>query len=930
MKGTYPNAFKQNGSLRSSSIAILLMAALILLVLFLFFPSITAAQSGGGVGGAGGGSGGSGGHQSIYGYGWVDYLRSGPGPSNGFRDGTSWAHVQSTCSASEKVRAFIVRNSSMQGKVYDYVGWNNPNYLFTPGHHVDNNRATAVSLTQAEADFYALPESIRQGYTYGVNVAWFCYGEASPVAGVCEFVNAPGTVNAGASFSATFTVRNGTPSTVFPANGVYRLGSQSPQDNHTWGTNRVMFPSSIGSGQARTFSRSFTAPVSGGSYAFSWRFLQEGVGWHGPSCTRMINVQAPTPPSCPLPNSNLALPDRTPSGGPPGSAIWGPHDHHKRQNRSRVISVNDISSGGSRISIPHSGGTNHQVTLNYTPFITNYPYDRNQASVSYVSYYDTDHYQPNYSQPVYRRDPIYGPVYMVEWPQGEFWPWRDIIGYVDVLIGYRPMLVGTSPGREASGTANSPVIQPCRHRTFSASVSSGHGFLVPDREDPTSASYSGGTVSVQFNVQPGPHNGTLRIASRVTLNYTVQRSSQGAGSRSLGSRSGSILVTGGNTIPSNGSASISDTFSVSVPGSLRAGDRVCWTLSITPQQGVINVDGNRVSSSGSISSPQACSARVYDQSYLKSFGGEVVSGGGFLSSNPCAPASGQGGIYTWSRGSTATNYEGSSASLTVSSLLTINHFYSASQRTTGPHPPKGLTFANAGSSPGNSQYGGGSGNNRCITDYYEDTRDPGIHAGSWPGSLPGGAGRVQYTTPSDLTLGSLTVPVGTQAAIYVDGDVYIDRNIVYASGAGSWSVSPYFVLIAKGDIYIGSNVTRLDGLYIAQEKTIYTCASDMRGRYTVSTVYDRCQNQLYVNGGLVASDVKFLRMRNSMRDSRPAEAPNFAASSGTSAAEVIVYGPEMFLAPSPLRRTDLPIEDASTNEQSAGAYDSIKALPPVL
>lgn len=645
----------------------------------------------------------------------------------------------------------------------------------------------------------------------------------------------------------------------------------------------------------------------------------------------VIRVQdTPPPPSCPVPNGNLSLPDRTPSGGPPGSAIWGPHDHHKRQNRSRVISVNDISAGGSRISIPYTGGTNHQVTLDYRPFINNYPYDRNQASVSYVSYYDTDHYQPNYSQPVYRRDPIYGPVYMVEWPQGEFWPWRDIIGYVDVLIGYRPMLVGTSPGREASGTANSPVIQPCRHRTFSASVSSGHGFLVPDREDPTSASYSGGTVSVQFNVQPGPHNGTLRIASRVTLNYTVQRSSQGAGSRSLGSRSGSILVTGGNTIPSNGSASISDTFSVSVPGSLRAGDRVCWTLSITPQQGVINVDGNRVSSSGSISSPQACSARVYDQSYLKSFGGEVVSGGGFLSSDPCAPASGQGGIYTWSRGSTATNYEGSSASLTVSSLLTINQFYSASQRTTGPHPPKGLTFANAGSSSGNSHYGGGSGNNRCITDYYEDTRDPGIHAGSWPGSLPGGAGRVQYTTPSDLTLGSLTVPVGTQAAIYVDGDVYIDRNIVYASGAGSWSVSPYFVLIAKGDIYIGSNVTRLDGLYVAQEKTIYTCASDMRGRYTVSTVYDRCQNQLYVNGGLVASDVKFLRMRNSMRDSRPAEAPNFAASSGTSAAEVIVYGPEMFLAPSPLRRTDLPIEDASTNEQSAGAYDSIKALPPVL
>src|SRR5690606_28577014 len=105
-----------------------------------------------------------------------------------------------------------------------------------------------------------------------------------------------------------------------------------------------------------------------------------------------------------------------------------------------------------------------------------------------------------------------------------------------------------------------------------------------------------------------------------------------------------------------------------------------------------------------------------------------------------------------------------------------------------------------------------------------------------------------------------TIPTGTQAAVYVSGNVYIRNNIVYAGGAANWSNHPYLVVIASGDIRIAPGVTRLDGLFIAQGGTLYTCAPGVNSNYTAANVYASCGNPLTVNGGLLGNDIRFLRM----------------------------------------------------------------------
>ncbi len=331
--------------------------------------------------------------------------------------------------------------------------------------------------------------------------------------------------------------------------------------------------------------------------------------------------------------------------------------------------------------------------------------------------------------------------------------------------------------------------------------------------------------------------------------------------------------------------------------------------------------------------------------YLKTYGGDVRAGGTWGYINPdCMPADGRGGVYAFARPVSSGVYAGASAQLTVSSLLEINQFYSASQRSNRPvaqggtNMPKGLTFANTDS----DTYGGNNtGGHFCITDYFTDTRDPSLGSGAFNGSFA--SGRVQYVNSGDVTLGNLTVPVGTQAAIFVDGNVFISGNITYAGGATNANALPYLAIIARGNIYIGNNVTRMDGLFVAQPTgsgaadttgIIFTCTNGIDAFFSNGNAADpndtfaQCQNQLSINGGMIASQVKFMRMRGSLRDAASGEAPNFDTGIGTNAAEVINYTPHMWLAPSPLIK---PSEDTESSTSGRGPVplQLIKAMPPV-
>ncbi len=63
-------------------------------------------------------------------------------------------------------------------------------------------------------------------------------------------------------------------------NNPYRLGSQNPQDNTTWGLNRVDVPATVPPGDQVTFS--FTISQSTlGTHNFQWRMVQESIAWFG-------------------------------------------------------------------------------------------------------------------------------------------------------------------------------------------------------------------------------------------------------------------------------------------------------------------------------------------------------------------------------------------------------------------------------------------------------------------------------------------------------------------------------------------------------------------------------------------------------------------------------------------------------------------------
>jgi hypothetical protein len=90
----------------------------------------------------------------------------------------------------------------------------------------------------------------------------------------------PATIVAGQTASVSVTMKNvGT--TTWRASELYRLGSQNPQDNLTWGRSRVSVPATVVPTQTWTFTFDITAPSTPGVYNFQWMMLQEFVQWFG-------------------------------------------------------------------------------------------------------------------------------------------------------------------------------------------------------------------------------------------------------------------------------------------------------------------------------------------------------------------------------------------------------------------------------------------------------------------------------------------------------------------------------------------------------------------------------------------------------------------------------------------------------------------------
>jgi hypothetical protein len=236
------------------------------------------------------------------------------------------------------------------------------------------------------------------------------------------------------------------------------------------------------------------------------------------------------------------------------------------------------------------------------------------------------------------------------------------------------------------------------------------------------------------------------------------------------------------------------------------------------------------------------------------------------------------------------------------------------QRATNPIQNVGLTFANT--SPPGYAYGGGFGATICPPNYWATRGDTPVTAVN-NGDVVGGNGK--FYTDDDLTITGGSGVHG-QKIIYVAGDVYIANDIRYNTGYTSLGDIPRLIIVASGDINIAPGVKQLDGLLVANG-TISTCAG-ASGPEDVNNLLNNCNNQLIINGGLLANKINFYRSLGSLRDSQK----NDDGVTRNNAAEIINYTPEMYLAP---LIGSVSGGGGGGGDYNVPPYDAITSLPPI-
>lgn len=100
----------------------------------------------------------------------------------------------------------------------------------------------------------------------------------------------PVSVGPGTTFSASVTMQNSGVTTWSTAGG-YSLKSENPAGNSNWGVSSVAVTGSVAPGANDTFSTTFTAPITAGTYNFQWR-MTNGTEFGDLSTNVAITVSA--------------------------------------------------------------------------------------------------------------------------------------------------------------------------------------------------------------------------------------------------------------------------------------------------------------------------------------------------------------------------------------------------------------------------------------------------------------------------------------------------------------------------------------------------------------------------------------------------------------------------------------------------------------
>ena len=130
---------------------------------------------------------------------------------------------------------------------------------------------------------------------------------------ICNLIAIPRSMVVGQVATSTVIMRNtGTNTWIKTGPNPYKLGSQDPPDNMTWGLKRASFTeSSVLPGSDATFVFSIKAPMSEGTYQFNWKMLKEGSPYFGAPCNTEVNVGTtlPLPPLPPATCTPFDAPD---------------------------------------------------------------------------------------------------------------------------------------------------------------------------------------------------------------------------------------------------------------------------------------------------------------------------------------------------------------------------------------------------------------------------------------------------------------------------------------------------------------------------------------------------------------------------------------------------------------------------------------------
>lgn len=314
--------------------------------------------------------------------------------------------------------------------------------------------------------------------------------------------------------------------------------------------------------------------------------------------------------------------------------------------------------------------------------------------------------------------------------------------------------------------------------------------------------------------------------------------------------------------------------------------------------------------------PVAATIPVGYKPYLQVYGGDVVTGGGIPAAttpangavacgaaNPDNPLASIVGWNQEDKGASPNFWQGAGSRYAAQAPNEIFDFASSLGNI---GTPISLSFANTNASA---------------------TKSGGQYGGSFGSVPPCNLTPVSGGQSPSAANPALPSTINGTVTMYVNGNVYINHNITYATGPrNSVSDIPSFKLVALGgNIYIDPGVTQLDGMYYALPDggsggVISTCATASGHEYwNDSANATTCNNQLVVNGALVANKVHFLRSCGTLSQSagdQDITTTSGACTATNHAAEVVNYSPEVWMVPS--------------GGNSTLKYDSITSLPPVL